>query len=187
MFALSFFGKSQFNYSQNIVKKTKSKKHWPASAPGPNGLPYKLYKNAPGVLRYLWRLMRIVWQKGIIPRVWWRAGGVLIPKEEGATDISQFRPVCLLNAEGKIFFSVIAERLATYLEKNKYRKLVFLDSLVAWSIPVWSGTRSMRQTRIKQASMTSSLTWPMPLAQFPITSSGDLSIPFIFHHPSLLW
>ncbi len=36
------------------------------------------------------------------------------------TDISQFRPICLLNAEGKIFFSMIAQRLSTYLEKNKY-------------------------------------------------------------------
>lgn len=36
------------------------------------------------------------------------------------TDISQFRPICLLNVEGKIFFSVIAQRLSTYLEKNKY-------------------------------------------------------------------
>lgn len=41
-----------------------------ASAPGPNGVPYKLYKNAPDVLRYLWRLMRVVWQKGLIPKAW---------------------------------------------------------------------------------------------------------------------
>lgn len=61
-----------------------------------------------------------MWQKGIIPKAWRRAGGVLIPKEKDATDISQFRPICLLNVEGKIFFSVIAQRLSTYLEKNKY-------------------------------------------------------------------
>ncbi len=64
--------------------------------------------------------MRIVWQKGIIPKAWWRAGGVLIPKEKDVTDISKFRPICLLNAEGKIFFNMIAQRLSTYLEKNKY-------------------------------------------------------------------
>lgn len=49
-----------------------------------------------------------------------RAGGVLIPKEKDASDISQFRPICLLNVEGKTFFSVIAQRLSAYLEKNKY-------------------------------------------------------------------
>lgn len=64
--------------------------------------------------------MRIVWQKGIILKMWRRAGGVLIPKEKDATDISQFRTICLFNVEGKIFFSVIAQRLSTYLEKNTY-------------------------------------------------------------------
>lgn len=100
---------------ENIVQRTRS-----ASAPGPNGVPYKFYKNAPDVLRYLWELMRVVWQKGIIPKAWRRAGGVLIPKEKDAADINQFRPICLLNVEGKIFFSVIAQRLSTYLERNKY-------------------------------------------------------------------
>ena len=100
---------------ENVVRRARA-----ASAPGPNGVPYKLYKNAPDVLRLLWRLMRIVWQKGIIPKAWRRAGGVLIPKEKDATDISQFRPISLLNVEGKIFFSVIAQRLSTYLERNKY-------------------------------------------------------------------
>ena len=45
---------------------------------------------------------------------------VLIPKEKDATDISQFQPISLLNVEGKIFFSIIAQRLSTYLERNKY-------------------------------------------------------------------
>lgn len=79
-----------------------------ASAPGPNGVPYKVYKNAPDVCRFLWRLMQTVWQKRSIPKVWHRAGRVLIPKEKDATDISQFSPISLLNVKGKTFFSVIA-------------------------------------------------------------------------------
>lgn len=74
-----------------------------ASALGPNGVPYKFYKNVPDVLRNLWKLMRILWQKGTIPRAWRRAGGVLIPKEKDAADNGQFCPICLLNVEGKIF------------------------------------------------------------------------------------
>ena len=77
---------------ENVVRRARA-----ASAPGPNGVPYKLYKNAPDVLRFLWRLMRIVWKKEIIPKAWRRAGGVLIPKEKDATDISQFRSISLLN------------------------------------------------------------------------------------------
>lgn len=68
-----------------------------ASAPGPNGVPNKLYKNTPDVCSFLWRLMQTVWRKRAIPKVWRRAGGVLIPKEKDASNISQFRPISLLN------------------------------------------------------------------------------------------
>ena len=45
---------------------------------------------------------------------------MLIPKEKDASDISQFRAICLLNVEGKIFVSVVLQRLSTYLVRNKY-------------------------------------------------------------------
>ena len=91
-----------------------------ASAPGPNGVPYRLYKNTPGVLKYLWRLMKVAWEKGIIPKAWRRAGGILIPKEKNSSTIDQFRQICLLNVEGKIFFSVVAQRLSAFLQRNNY-------------------------------------------------------------------
>ncbi len=34
--------------------------------------------------------------------------------------ISQFRSIALLNVEGKIFFSILAKRLTTYLISNGY-------------------------------------------------------------------
>ena len=86
-----------------------------ASAPGPNGVPYRLYKNTPGVLKYLWKLMKVTWEKGIIPKAWRRAGGILIPKEKNSSTIDQFRQISLLNVEGKIFFSVVAQRLSVFL------------------------------------------------------------------------
>jgi len=49
------------------------------------------------------KLMRTVWQRKIVPKVWRRAGGVLIPKEKKAENISQFRPISFLNVEGKIW------------------------------------------------------------------------------------
>ncbi len=85
------------------------------SAPGPNGVRYRLYKNAPDVLRFLWKLMKVVWQKKEIPTSWRRAGGILIPKEKDSSEIGQFRQISLLNVEGKIFFSVVVLRLAGYL------------------------------------------------------------------------
>ena len=45
-------------------------------------------------------------KKGTIPRMWRQAGGIFIPKEKIAVNIGKFRPISLLNVEGKIFFSV---------------------------------------------------------------------------------
>ena len=49
------------------------------------------------------------------------ADGVYIPKEQNSTEINQFRPISLLNVEGKIFFSVMASRLTKYLTENGYK------------------------------------------------------------------
>ena len=98
---------------EQAVKKARA-----SSSPGPNGVPYRVYKSASGVLRILWKLMKVAWEKQVVPRAWRRAGGVFIPKEKDSTSISQFRPISLLNVEGKIFFSIIAQRLSTYLLKN---------------------------------------------------------------------
>ena len=89
-----------------------------ASAPGPNGVPYRLYKNSPDILRFLWRQMKVMWTKQTIPKAWRRAGGVAIPKEKDASNIDQFRQINLLNVEGKVFFSIVAKRMTTYLKQN---------------------------------------------------------------------
>lgn len=47
-------------------------------------------------------------------------GGVLIPKEKDAANISQYRPRAPLSPEEKVFFSVIAERIPTDLRRNEY-------------------------------------------------------------------
>lgn len=64
-------------------------------------------------------LMRVVWQKQRIPKAWRRADGVLKPKEKGASDISQFRPICLLDVKGKIFFSIVAQRQDSLAKKDE--------------------------------------------------------------------
>ena len=45
-------------------------------------------------------------------------GGIFIPKEKNAVDIGQFRPISLLNVEGKIFFVWVARRLVSYLKAD---------------------------------------------------------------------
>ncbi len=103
---------------ENTVKRART-----ASAPGPNGVPYRFYKNILnilGVLKVLWKLMKVTWEKSIIPKARRRAGGILIPKEKNSSTIHQFCQISLLNVEEKIFFSVVAQRLSAFLKKNNY-------------------------------------------------------------------
>ena len=90
------------------------------SAPGPNGIPYVFYKRCPKVLRWLHGNLKMAWKELHISNQWMIAEGVYIPKEQGSQGINQFRPISLLNVEGKIFFSVMASRLTEYLLSNGY-------------------------------------------------------------------
>ncbi|KAK3735128.1 hypothetical protein RRG08_054480 [Elysia crispata] len=90
------------------------------SAPGPNGVPYLLYKRCPNVLKRLHKILRGAWSNLKISEQWMSADGVYIPKEQNSTEINQFRPISLLNVEGQIFFSVMASCLTKYLTENGY-------------------------------------------------------------------
>ena len=50
---------------KEVVKKARS-----CSAPGPNGIPYKVYKQCPTLLRKIWLLLKVIWRKGNIPPEW---------------------------------------------------------------------------------------------------------------------
>ncbi|KAK3757186.1 hypothetical protein RRG08_063162 [Elysia crispata] len=98
-----------------VVQKARAK-----SAPGPNGVPYLLYKRCPNVLKLLHKILRGAWSNLKISEQWMSADGVYIPKEQNSTEMNLFRPISLLNVEGKIFFSVMASRLTKYLTENGY-------------------------------------------------------------------
>lgn len=53
---------------EEVIRRARS-----TSAPGPNGIPYKLYKRCPQVLKELWKLIRAVWKQQSIPKEWRRA------------------------------------------------------------------------------------------------------------------
>ncbi|XP_052251742.1 uncharacterized protein LOC127858578 [Dreissena polymorpha] len=105
-----------------VVKKARS-----CSAPDPSGIPYKVYKKCPKLLRRLWSLLRTVWRK-----------------EKNSKTINKFRTfriISLLSVEGKIFFSILAKRLTTYMLENDSNRphnltVVLLDLANAYvSIP----------------------------------------------------
>jgi hypothetical protein len=108
-------GEIRLEEIQRVVKKARSK-----SAPGMNGVSYRVYKKCPKVLSVLHGILNSVWLQGDIPEEWCAANGVYIPKEDKAEQLGQFRPISLLNVEGKIFFSVLANRLTDYLLNNGF-------------------------------------------------------------------
>ena len=61
-----------------------------------------------------------MWKNTTIPECWKRADGCFVPKEENASQVSQFRTISLLSVEYKIFFAVISKRLTAYMIGNKY-------------------------------------------------------------------
>lgn len=108
-------GDIKLNEVMQVVTKARAK-----SAPGMNGISYKLYKKCPGIVEVLTKVLNQIWRSGRIPDEWCCANGVYIPKEDKAENLGQFRPISLLNVEGKIFFSVLAKRLTDYLMNNGF-------------------------------------------------------------------
>ena len=111
----------------DIMKKSRS-----AFSPGQNGIPYKVYKKCQRILKHLWRLLKVVWRKEKIPLYWQQAEGCFIPKEEKSENVTQFRTISVLNVEGKIFFSVLARRMTSYMTGNRFvdtsvQKAKYLD------------------------------------------------------------
>ena len=90
------------------------------SAPGPNGVPYLLYKRCPKTLYLLHSLIQRAWSSATVDDEWKKAEGVYIPKEKDSKGLNQFRPISLLNVEGKIFFSIMASRLTEFVMSNQY-------------------------------------------------------------------
>ena len=103
------------NAYKDKLKKTRSK-----SAPGPNGVPYLVYKRCPEIAKILFNYLRGLWVRNQISESWKEAEGVLIPKEDGASDVSKFRTISLLNVKGKLFFTFKAKRLLDFTLSNKY-------------------------------------------------------------------
>ena len=91
---------SSFGKVKGVVKKART-----ASAPGPNAIPYKVYKMCPLLLRWLWRLLKVVWRKGDVPASKKEAEGIFTPKERNSKTVNQFRKSSLLNVQGKKYSS----------------------------------------------------------------------------------
>ena len=100
---------------KDFVRKARAK-----SSPEINSISHKLYKRCPKILALLWKLLREAYTMKFIAENWGLADGIHIPKEKDSRKIDQFRPISLLNVEGKIFFSVIAKRMTRFVINNRH-------------------------------------------------------------------
>ncbi|GFO40433.1 polyprotein [Plakobranchus ocellatus] len=71
-----------------VVNKARAK-----SAPGPNGVPYLLYKRCPNVLKNLHKILQSVWKNINISKEWMAVEEVYITKEQDSKRTNQFRPI----------------------------------------------------------------------------------------------
>ena len=138
------------------LRKTRNK-----SAPGPNGVPYLLYKRCPKVARLMFGYLKGLWKKKAISKAWRKADGIFIPKEEGAKEVRKFRTISLLNVEGKIYFALKADRLTQFIQGNRYID----ESIQKGGIPGVSGclehtsllTQLIREAKTERKNLV--VTW----------------------------
>lgn len=90
------------------------------SAPGLNGIPYLLYKQCTEVRRWLWKILSRVWKDRVIPNMFQIGRIRLLPKSSDTSHPKLMRPISILNAEGRIFWTVFQKRLSKYMLANGY-------------------------------------------------------------------
>lgn len=105
---------------RDIHRSIRSKRN--AAAPGLNGLPYIIYKKCPSIVYYLYLIIKKIWNGKNIPRDWAMAYVSLIAKSSQLHLPSEFRPIAVGDSAGKIFFSIIADRLQYFMINNSYIK-----------------------------------------------------------------
>ena len=114
---LKKFNKGSFSYGDFFAILAT---HRNASAPGLNGIPYRVYKKCPKTSQFLFKIFNACFKTCEIPIQWQSAQELYIPKVSTPSDtkLSDFRPIALLNVEGKLFFSLISKRLEIHLIHN---------------------------------------------------------------------
>jgi hypothetical protein len=87
-------------------------------SPRPDGFPAEFYQHFWGVIKFDLMALFESFQKGELPLYKLNFGVItLLPKKENATQIQQYRPICLLNVSFKIFTKVATNRISEVAQK----------------------------------------------------------------------
>ena len=91
------------------------------SAPGPDGIPCVFYKLFPFAFEMLFLLLLRVFKEKAIPRSWSWAFIVLLVKDSNKlTNPGDMRPIACTDAAGKLFWTLINDRLRSFWTANNY-------------------------------------------------------------------
>ena len=90
------------------------------AAPGFNALPYVVYKKCVAILKLYVVIANKIWVERSIPQEWAIAYMILLSKSDVLDLPTEFRPIALTNCDGKLFFSVIAERMESFMVRNNF-------------------------------------------------------------------
>ena len=114
---LKNFNSSKLNFS-DFTKVINTRRN--ASSPGINMIPYRVYKKCPQICSFLFSIFNLCLKHAFVPIQWRVATEVYIPKVNppDPSNIKDFRPIALLNVEGKIFFSLISRRFENHIIHN---------------------------------------------------------------------
>ena len=88
------------------------------SAPGGDGVSYKVFKYCDKLRHTLFGMLALLWETKELVEDWGKAEGVYLPKEQNAEKIGQFRPISIINVTCKIYMGILAKRTMTYLQRN---------------------------------------------------------------------
>ena len=101
-----------------ICKSIRRKRN--GSSPGLNAITYVPYKKCKSLQKFVVKFARKIWRKKDIPADWAQAFIVLLSKSQDLATVSEFRPIAITCTVGKIFFSVVADRLQLFMLKNNF-------------------------------------------------------------------
>lgn len=89
-------------------------------APGPDMIPPEILKLiSKGNSQYVLRIYNKLAKDATFPSIWKKANLVLLPKGNSAIENpSSYRPICLLDVEGKLYELLLAARLDKEIEKT---------------------------------------------------------------------
>ena len=90
------------------------------SSPGPNGVPYMVYKRCCRLSNTLFEIMVELWEKKMIPQDWTIGESILIAKSQDYSDPTKFRNITMTNTSGKINMGILADKMMDYMVDNGY-------------------------------------------------------------------